>query len=492
MKKRIRNNSLLPTMVMLLVVTSLIQGCGGGTKRSFVHGTVSDIDRNVLVDAEVWVGDRSTRSLITGAYRLESVPSGWKTIRARAIVNGQRWEGSTAAEVLKNEPTMNVNIVLAPARQLTSIEGHVFDDTGYRVRGARVLVTTRLLNPEDSSAYDGPYGSIVAITDGSGFYRLRDVPTGLSAVIAASKVGFTNDEVSIGETTDGIVVDFELSESNLSFGPDAPILEWIESYTMPNPIVRSGSNPYDAIRAFTSPRFREALKAGRMTRAIRSTPPGSLIEIDLYWNALDVNWSEDLAGYGIYRTTDPSVEMKAIDFVRDPYANFYGDMGAELTPNQSYYYAVSAVDVEFLDRFNEPDPAAESPMSNTLSVIPLGQLQSLSPGQGVSVSDSPRFTWQLLSGATSYAVYVYDRFPTLPLDPTVYDPLDPLAAWGALPIWPSNEPDFDNSTVGAGQDFIEYSGPALSFGRTYYWVVLAQDNSGTAFSYSQLRSFTAR
>ncbi len=166
-------------------------------------------------------------------------------------------------------------------------------------------------------------------------------------------------------------------------------------------------------------------------------------------------------------------------------------MGAELTPNQDYYYAVSAVDVEFLDQFNRPDPAAESPMSNTLSVTPLGQLQSISPGQGTSVSGNPTFTWLLLSGAVSYSVYVYDEFPTLPLDPSFDYGSDPIVLQGAFPIWPSQS-DPQESTVGAGEDSIGYSGPPLDVGETYYWVVLAQDDSGTAFSYSQLRSFTAR
>ena len=141
----------------ILVIALLIQGCGGGGRKvSAVHGTVADIDRNVVIDADVWIDDHQTKSLVTGAFRLENAPSGWQTIRAKAIVDGRQWEGSTAVEVLQNEPTMNANMVLAPAGDLTTITGYVWDDSGHRVSGARVLVTTRILLPSGSSDQEIP------------------------------------------------------------------------------------------------------------------------------------------------------------------------------------------------------------------------------------------------------------------------------------------------------------------------------------------------
>lgn len=480
-------------MLMLLAATfaaTVIAGCGGTTSSSTVHGTVSDIERNVVIDADVWIGAQHTRSLASGAFRLSNAPGGWQTIRARAEVDGATWEGTTAVEVLQGEPTMNANIVLSPASQQTSIEGYVKDSTGRGVSGARVLLTTRLLMPSESSSYDGPYGSIVAVTDGNGRYTMRDVPLGLSAVISASKVAFENDEVEIANITSNMWIDFRLYESTLDT-PEPPILEYIESYTMPNPLTRSlsassvsRSNPYDAVRAFTSERFREALKKRKIpekqTVAVRAVSSDSLVEIDLYWNALDLNLSKYLAGYGIYRRVG-SDTSRAIDFVRDPYANFYGDMGGEIEPGLSYYYRVSSVHIEFLDRWNEWIDESESNWSNELGVTPLGYLRSSLPANGDSVSGDPLFTWQALSRAVAYSVYLYDQFPTIPLDPGGDYGGDP-PSYGVFPIWTSDWEDVTSVT---------YDGSPLQSGRTYYWIVTAVDYTETAYSYADLRSFVA-
>jgi len=485
--------------VLLILAALLIQGCGGHrTRRSAVSGTVSDINRNVVIDAEVWSDEEHVaRTLVSGVYRLEGVASGWRTIRASAVINGKPWVGSTAAEVLRDEPTMNVNIVLALAGDTVQIGGIVVDDIGHRVDGARVLLTTRLVfPPEDTSAFDGPYSSIVAITDEDGHYLLEDVPVGLDAIISASKVGFENKEIEIVTSDD--VVNFTLAPSDVQFRLLPPDLQAIESYTMPDVITITRSDEqaaFKAIRAFTSPRYRKAI-LGKQTVMTRATPPGSLIEIDLYWNAFgdvdgDANDSREVAGYSIYRTTSPSIAMTPIDFVRDPYANFYGDTGVEITPDDDLFYAVTAVDVEFLDILNRPDPNAESELSNTLSIIPLDQLGAQLPLQGDDVSGDPRFEWSPLSGADKYTVYLYDQFPTLPLDPAFDYGSDPVVSEGVLPIWP-RRPTPDESTVGAGVDFKDYTGDPLIPGHKYYWVILAADGSETAFSYSELRNFTAR
>jgi len=468
----------------IILVASLvglgIQGCGRHKAFSVVSGTVSDMNQNVLVDARVYCAGLETRSLVSGAYRLEDIPSGLRTIRAEASIQGQTWIGSTAVEVLRNEPTMNVNIILAPVSETTSIYGTVIDDTGRPVRDARVFV---FLKPPGEGE-SGPYGSIAAITDWRGRYELEDVPVGVPAKVAASKVGFRNDEIEIAEIKPGISpLNFELSEIDLSGRPRSPTLDWIESWTMPDSITRS-IDAFEAIRAFTSPRYRAVL-AKRRTTLTKATPLGSLIEIDLYWS--DPNSSSIIAGYGIYRgTTTP---LKAIDFVRDTYANFYGDMGTEITPGVRYYYAVTAVNMEFLDEFNQPNPYAESNLSNMLDVRPMDQLYAIAPAHGAVTSTRPTFTWKALSGAEKYSVYVYDRFPTLPLDPSADYGMDPSQYVGVYPIWPTRS-DPNGSTVFKPSNSIVYSGPTLERAHTYYWVVLAQDASGHAYTYSDLRPFT--
>lgn len=487
----------------MAILSLFLQGCGGGTSGvSTVSGSVADINRNTITGATVTVDDFQTQSLASGTFRINGVQSGWKTFRASVMVDGQRWVGSQAVEVLKNEPTMNANIVLAPISQTTTISGIVRDDTAHRVSGARVLLTTRIVfdgTTDKTSAYDGPYSSMVAITDRDGHYVLEDVPVGVTATLAASKVGFHNSEINDFQTTSsGDIQDFDLVTSNLANSPDAPTLEAIESYTMPASLTRSSdTNAYKAIKAFTSARYLKSLGHQKATLT-RAAPSGSLIEVDLYWNGLSANDSRNIAGYGIYRTPDIHLEPKSIDFVRDPYANFYGDTGAEITPYTDYYYAVSAVDVQFLDSHNNPDPASESPTSEYLADAPLGQLSVTLPDQGDTLSGNPTFTWQSLRDAESYTVYVYDQYPTLPLDPSYNYGSDPIVGQGAMPIWPRQSAPND-STVGAGQTSIAYGGPALTHGHTYYWVVLASkvyesDTQGypirSAYSYSQIRSFT--
>lgn len=481
--------------LMLISLTSMaiLQGCGGGgggLQKSVVTGTVSDLDRNVLIGATVKVDDtHQTKSLITGIYRMEDVDSGWKTIWAEAVVNGTKWVGSTAVEVLQNEPTMNANIVLAPAAKTMSISGYVSDHLGYAVKGARVLLTTRIVSLNNTSSSDGPYGSIVAITDGNGRYTLEDVPIGYKGTISASLVGYYNNQRSIDTSTASARQDFALSLSNLTTTPLSPTLDFVESYTMPNPIVRStGGNPYDAIKAVSSLKYRNSLKNPAKRAIKRNTTMGSLIEVDMYFDGLGKNPSESIAGYGIYRSTDPNRESRSIDFVRDPYANFYSDTGSEITPGVDYYYQVSSVDVQYLTSDNQFDPYSESNMSKRVQIRPLDQLHSLLPSQGSSVSAAPTLSWSAVNGASSYYVYVYSEFPTLPLDPSnASNYTDPAASSGTYPIWISNQ--LSGSSV-------VYSGSTkLVSGHDYYWVVIAENSQGensAAYSYSELRHFTVR
>jgi hypothetical protein len=493
MKTQNRVHILVLAAAILAISSLFLQGCGGaGTGVSSVSGTIADVNRNPIVCARVWVEQtHQTDSLSSGAYKLNGVPSGWRTVWASATIDGKTWVGSTAAEILKDQPTMNIHIVLAPITKTMEVQGTVYDDSGYRVAGARVLVTTRLLastSPEDTDAYDGPYGSIVAVTDKNGDYLMDSVPTGLDAVITASKVGFLNRESPFNDDQH---VDFHLVPSNLQYKLNPPVLDAVESYTMPSTITRSGDrNVYEAIKALTSPRYLGSFPHKKQVLT-RLTPEGSLIEIDLYFNALHANDSTEVAGYGIYRRDHPGDAWRSLDFVRDPYANFYGDTGPEITPDQEYYYAVSAVDMQFLDANNNADPGAESDKSTPpVAIRPLGQLASLSPAQRTLSSAAPQFTWSPLNGASYYKVFVYDEFPTLVPDPSRdYTSSTPPAGVVDMPIWPADISSTANRTTGTS---IQYAGPALVSGHTYYWFVMARDDTGAAVSYSELRNFTVR
>jgi hypothetical protein len=156
---------------------------------------------------------------------------------------------------------------------------------------------------------------------------------------------------------------------------------------------------------------------------------------------------------------------------------------------------VNTVDVQY----DQPAWDGESVESRFLQITPLGQLQVAYPAQGASVSGDPVFQWSLLRDAESYTVYLYDRFPTLPLDPSYDYGSDPILTWGAMPVWPRQSSP-DESTVDGSTNAIVYNGPSLAPG-TYYWVVLAtkvyeayDDGSPkrAAYSYSQIRNFTER
>lgn len=467
----------------MAIAAMLIAGCGGSNGSSEfpgggtggysdVSGTVSDINRNTITDATVWSDSdsaKTTKSLASGAYKLLRVESGWRNIKAKTKINGKTWVGSTAALVLKNEPTMNINITLSPLTAVTTISGVVKDDDGSRVSGARVLFTMRTVYPADQTrADDGSYGSIVAITNNQGQYTLKDVPVGVTGIVAASKVGFFNREYEIDTVNTDEIVNFTLVPASYTKLPYTPSLEYIESYTVPSSVSvasvdgNSDMQAYKAIKAMVSPRFNKAVPGKSVKTKMASTPAGSLIEIDLYWNAFSDNDSREVAGYGIYRTETSTSELRAIDFIRDPYANFYGDMGSEITPNQPYYYAVTAVDVVYLDSYGNFEDGAESDLSNVLNVRPLGQMSITSPNN-ITVSQNPIFSWNKLTNAAKYRVLVFDKFP----------------AYSIVPIIDRYETGYTYS----------YTGSALKSGGKYYWVVLASDSSGRAFSYSKIYNF---
>ena len=469
---------MIASIAFVIMASFILTGCGGGGTGggnngiSTVSGTLSSIDRDTVTDGTVWaLGDpgNTTASLASGAYKLEGVRSGWQNMRASVFVNGIEWVGTTAAEVLNNAPTMNINIVLTPRSQTTDIGGVVRDDNNNSIAGARVLFTTRIVAPADqTTAGDGPYGSIVAVTNNSGRYLLEDIPVGVTGVISASKVGFRNREFEITTVAGGDVVDFNLIPTNGTLKPFTPTLEAIESYTMPDTLSvlsagKSTKTAYKAIKTFASARYKNAVAGKSNMPKTLATPNGSLMEVDLYFNAFQENDSRDIAGYGIYRTTSPSIQFAAIDFIRDPYANFYGDMGQELTPLQSYFYAVTAVDVQFLDSNNNPAAGSESDKSNTLSIRPIGQMTLISPSDGLIVPGNPTFRWNSLSGASTYRILVFNDFPALPIAPVI---------------------DFTSN----GGTSYTYGGLPLNSG-IYYWVILAGDSSGRAFSYSQIRRF---
>ena len=158
----------------------------------------------------------------------------------------------------------------------------------------------------------------------------------------------------------------------------------------------------------------------------RSTPKGSLIEIDVSWlrswtQFLDANYAgkpqPNLAGFSVYRREDQAPILSdryMLDFVRDPYLMFYGDTDSNLTVGRRYYYGVTAISTSYLNEDNNFRPNAESAMSDTVYAEPIGQIKEVSPSNGTTTTiRDVNFTWERLSGASSYQVILYKSFPVV-------------------------------------------------------------------------------
>ena len=158
-----------------------------------------------------------------------------------------------------------------------------------------------------------------------------------------------------------------------------------------------------------------------------------------------------LFAYTVYRTrgtTPPQqVSGQIYDVLQDPLANFYTDIDPGYQPYTQYNFALSATNTD----------RTETPLSNTLSIVPLGQLTLTQPQTGQILANNVTLNWALVSGAAKYYVFIYsgDQFPTI----------------NATPIFSLNTPLA--GTVGT------YTLPsALLGGRDYYAVVVgASDQS---------------
>jgi hypothetical protein len=444
-------------------------GCGGGANpNTSLSGVVTDVDGKPVAGARVSVSGGSTTSLSNGTFVINGVGTGLKTVSASVTIQGRGWSGETVVDIVKEEKNRSVNIMVSDNRYQARLNGTVIDPSGFPLQGAKVFV-------------GGPWGSTLAVTDSTGYYEVRKLTPGVTYTVTCSLAGYLNDERTVSLTANETrSLSFALGSGTFGGAIPAPQNPAAQAWTIADTVTRaSGARSYvDWLKRVY--RVRRGLPAEPRTAtaatspATRATPSGSVIEIDLFW---DYRSWEDMFGYAIKRGTSRNpTTVTAV--LRDPLASSFFDADSALTPNVTYHYTIHC-----LDTIGFPADGRVGPASEDVAANPLQPIATASPGQGASVSGDPLFQWTPVFGATAYQIIVWSRFPDL------QNANDPQ---GVAPLWPADLNNPGASRVSAPTTSVRYSGPYLTPGQTYYWVVVASDDGGYSLSVTPIAKFVAR
>lgn len=431
-----------------------IAGCGGdgtntqpaGPSNNQVSGNVSDLNGNPIRDAKVFAvtknGNITTFSNSAGSYVLKNVPKGTNIIYATISKNGTDFYGQNLAAVFDGERAASVNITMGPRGQMASIQGYAQDLGGNVLAGVYIY------------ANFGQLGSTTFFTDQDGKFFLTGLFSGLTYDVFAGAQGFDSDTAQIalspGEVRNLV---FTLSDPNNPTFP-APTNLFATAWTSPAVATRIAQkgDPYEAIKNLVDPR-RSKMRKSRF--ASRDTHSGNYIEIDLGWDQVqDVS----LLGYGIYRGTNQNIPLDPVNVAIDPLTNFFADSDPVLRDGVTYYYQITALNVDYPNT-----PNSESLPSNRYGVKPLGDMTL-----GAVTNNPLTFHWNAASGATSYEVFVFDQYPDI----------------GVNSIW-------NNSAAPVSGLSVKYGGPQLIKGSKYYYVVLGLANNKDSRTISPISSFIA-
>ena len=492
-----------------------LAGCGGGgssnnnnnnnnpASKSLLSGTVTDATGSPIVGATVAFGNQTAVSSQFGTYVIPDVvvPAGSNsilgTVTASTTIAGRAWSGQNMVEVLINEvDTSSQHIIMSPVNEQNAISGFVRDSSGRALKGARVFASLGLTTTAAGAKFFQNLSSIGTTTDNTGFYRLTNLPARSDYAVAASFVNYLNQTLNnvnvslppASETT----VSFTLNQSSGN-SPAIPAVTGfdVQSITGPFSPTRSAvaSTGYAALRQYilSKSNFRKHHDSKNIVHksVTRSTPSGSLIEADMFWD-YDPTLT-NVYGYDIDQATNITqgqANFVSVATLRDPLADRFSDLDLSLTPDSKYYYSIAR-----LDTINFPaggsGATAISPASPIVAVLPLQPISQSAPASGASVnSNNFSFSWSSVNGATSYQVLVFSRFPDLQSSTDTQN--------GVQIIWTDA-----TNTAPASATSLRYQGPALVSGRTYYWAVLAQATSsdvaiGNAFSVSAIQQFVAQ
>ncbi len=468
-------------------------GGGGNTTRfSTVAGRVTDPDGAPIVGATVTVDGLQTQTTQFGNFRIPSVPipagqiSRLLVITASNRISGINWTGSNVIEVFGADAiTNNSQLVISDPATQGELRGTVRDSDNTLISGASVYANYELprANPTDPIRWAN-LGSFLAITDNNGAYSLPDLPSGTRWYIVASYPGRLNARQTNVTVNSGAIatVNFSLTRSSgVSTSPVPDGLFGI-SLTYPDQPTRSVNTGYDGIRQFLlkkkgwEKRHLATRSFFAQSKGTRAAPVGTHIENIITWDYTNLN---NLYGYLVLRSVNVDNDFRNLAILQDSLADRFADADQIITPDLTYYYSISR-----LDTINYPRDGTEGdPVIPPIVVRPLNALNILGPQNNASVTN-PTFNWSAVSRATLYQILVYDRFPSLQSDTDQVN--------GVRPIWPADPNNPGSSLISDGRTSQAYAGPGLTVGRRYYWVVLASDNVGSAYTISPIYSFIAQ
>ena len=430
------------TVVFSLACLALFmtQGCVQVFENSTLSGRVADVDGQPVRDARVWTADGETRSSVNGSYTIRGSREGDVNVFAESTQDGVTWRGRNMVRAVADEPQYSCNIVVFPASTLARMHGSVRNDFGDPIVGAKIFAYT-----------PGYLTSASTVTDADGNYSLTDLGSGYNYTVQAGAGGFANDTASVTLSSgENRLFNFVLFDRGV---PTLPQVTGVSSttWTSPNFVARGGQDQESAFE-----NIKRMWNPNRPIRNTRTSSAGNPIEVELNWNRLI---GDDFYGYGIYRGTGGG-SITDYDFYREPISRTYIDTDDNLQPNQLYRYQLTALGTGYPEAVN-----SEGPRSAAIDARTLNDLTT-----SVIASSILQFNWNTNSGATSYVVYIFDRFPSVGVSSIFNNESGPVGG---------SSYSYNRATNPAG----------LVSGTTYYYLVLGLANSNASRTLSPVSSF---
>ena len=421
----------------------------GAGNTAQIAGKVTDTSGRGIpgVSIAVDTGGQITNTISTGGYRLTNLSGGVAhRITASATLNGTAYSGSTEVFTSTGNLVTNGNILLSRTDQQATVEGYVRDTSGKPIAGASVYLAVPNVA---TAATSGNYSSLIAFTDSTGFYQIPNVPAALPTgglLVTAASATTTNSNATISQNSvaaGGVVTQNFTLTASANAAADTPVLGAAMAFTQPLDGLttsalkaRLASGPlssgtvYEALRRALSPSY-AALAGQRRSLgkrlASRAVAGSYAVETDLEFNSPAAT-DTSLLGYYVYRTTgtlasNPITEANSdyYDSLLDPLANYYADVTASVDPSPyapgtTYNFAISAT-YPVTTATGATTSASETPLSSAVSITPLSLLTLNAPTAGATVISPVAISWNPVSNATKYYVYVYSQYPGIDATP---------------------------------------------------------------------------
>ncbi len=434
--------------------------------RGMIVGTVYDRYGNGLFGATVEAADDSGTVVATsrtgpfGSFSLGFLRFGTYRLRAVATVQGVEEVGlQDSVEVTPGGRTVE-SLVLVASDLTGTVQGRVENERGEPIPDA--LVTSLFY----ALGTDWVLASRKTKTDPNGRFVMERLPAG-PIVLTAIKEGYQKERVS-----------FLLNQSEVRSA--LFIMQPVSRPPRPNPpqalfaiaeILPATTPQVAGSRVVVERNFYHTLLRNRLIRfhrLYRKTKPALNRWSQRYfpvgfWGQVEVGWGvrgESVSGYQIYRSQTESSGWQLRAKVSEPEQSLFADPHYDFRQDTEYAYAIRSIGLN----------GSLSDLSNVVEARFLSPVRSVRPLPDATVSVRQlTFEWDSLSGIPVYTVEIFSDLESI----LVGDP-----------VW---------SKVTDRKDAV-YDGPPLMEGRTYYWIVIGQNDpdwqKARSFSVSELRRFT--